>query len=319
MSYQYDQYLTKHKENVKNGFDWIRNNLPDMIENISNLEWQCCFDHDQSKSESDEYEAYDAYFYGNNKSYQVVQDYRKAWLLHLHRNPHHWQHWILINDDPKEGEILIEMPVNYIWEMICDWWAFSWAKGNLHEIFKWYDEHKNYMKLHTNTRKKVEEILAKIKEKLDEETFELAHHGIKGQKWGVKNGPPYPVCGNKLDKFSENDKIEMDLQMFAKIPEKKFTHYALDPKKSPDKARAFKEALGYTKENFRELIENIEKHVNKDRFVERGDSGYGMRYQQVMRLKGPNGKEANVLTAWVKEDDDFRMTSVYVTEKEESK
>ena len=21
----------------------------------------------------------------------------------------------------------------------------------------------------------------------------LAHHGIKGQKWGVKNGPPYPI------------------------------------------------------------------------------------------------------------------------------
>ena len=186
MSYQYDQYLIKHKENVKNGFDWIRNNLPDMIKDIPNLEWQCCFAHDQSKSESDEYEAYDAYFYGNNKSYQVVQDYRKAWLLHLHRNPHHWQHWVLINDDPKEGEILIEMPINYIWEMICDWWAFSWAKGNLHEIFKWYDEHKKYMKLHTNTRKKVEDILGRIKEKLDEETFELAHHGIKGQKWGVR-------------------------------------------------------------------------------------------------------------------------------------
>ena len=186
MIYQYDQYLIKHKENVKNGFDWIRNNLPDMIKDIPNLEWQCCFAHDQSKSESDEYEAYDAYFYGNNKSYQVVQDYRKAWLLHLHRNPHHWQHWVLINDDPKEGEILIEMPINYIWEMICDWWAFSWAKGNLHEIFKWYDEHKKYMKLHTNTRKKVEDILGRIKEKLDEETFELAHHGIKGQKWGVR-------------------------------------------------------------------------------------------------------------------------------------
>lgn len=186
MSYQYDQYLTKHKENVKNGFDWIRNNLPEMIKDIPNLEWQCCFAHDQSKSESDEYEAYDAYFYGNNKSYQVVQDYRKAWLLHLHRNPHHWQYWVLINDDPKEGEILMEMPINYIWEMICDWWAFSWAKGNLHEIFKWYDEHKKYMKLHTNTRKKVEDILGRIKEKLDEETFELAHHGIKGQKWGVR-------------------------------------------------------------------------------------------------------------------------------------
>ena len=35
-------------------------------------------------------------------------------------------------------------------------------------------------------RKKVEDILGRIKEKLDEETFELAHHGIKGQKWGVR-------------------------------------------------------------------------------------------------------------------------------------
>lgn len=21
----------------------------------------------------------------------------------------------------------------------------------------------------------------------------LAHHGVQGQKWGVKNGPPYPI------------------------------------------------------------------------------------------------------------------------------
>lgn len=24
-------------------------------------------------------------------------------------------------------------------------------------------------------------------------TSHLAHHGIKGQKWGVENGPPYPL------------------------------------------------------------------------------------------------------------------------------
>ena len=315
MSYQYDQYLAKHKENVKNGFDWIRDNLPELIDGVSNLEWQCCFAHDQSKSETDEYAAYDAYFYGNNKSYQVVQEYRKAWLLHIHRNPHHWQYWILINDDPKEGEILIEIPDNYILEMICDWWAFSWIKGDLHEVFKWYDEHKNYMKLHTNTRKKVEDILGKIKERLDEKTFELAHHGIKGQKWGVRNGPPYPIERSRLDKSSESGKIKMNLQIFAKIPEEKFTKYALDPKRSPNKARAFKEALGYTKENYRALIEDIERRLDKDKLVEKTDDGFGMRYEQVMRLKGPNGKEANVLTGWIQEDDDVRLTSVYVTEK----
>ena len=45
----------------------------------------------------------------------------------------------------------------------------------------------------------------------------LAHHGIKGQKWGVKNGPPYPLGYNdhntaekranpkgKLDNYADN-------------------------------------------------------------------------------------------------------------------
>lgn len=168
MSYQYDQYLTQHKENVVKGFYWIQDNLPDLVKDVRNAEWLTGFAHDQSKSEPDEYEAYDAYFYGGNRSFAVVQEYRKAWLLHLHRNPHHWQHWILINDDPKEGEILLEMPYDYILEMICDWWAFSWVKGNLTEIFGWYEEHKDYMKLHPNTRKTVEDILNRIKVKLEE-------------------------------------------------------------------------------------------------------------------------------------------------------
>ena len=59
------------------------------------------------------------------------------------------------------------MPYNYIIEMICDWWAFSWKSGNLYEIFDWYDKHKEYMILHNSTRKSVEYILNRIKEKLD--------------------------------------------------------------------------------------------------------------------------------------------------------
>lgn len=166
MSYQYDQYLLHHKVNVKKGFDWLKNNLPELVTDGINLEREIAFAHDLSKYNTDEYEAYDAYFYGGNRTFSVVQEFNKAWLLHIHRNPHHWQHWVLINDDPKEGEIIIEMPYNYILEMICDWWAFSWTKDNLNEIFNWYDEHKTYMKLHPKTREKVEDILKQIKEKL---------------------------------------------------------------------------------------------------------------------------------------------------------
>lgn len=87
MSFQYDQYLARHRANVKRGFDWLSENLPGLITNTLTAGWNTEFAHDQSKNEPDEYEAYDAYFYGNNRSYEVVQRYQRAWLLHIHRNP----------------------------------------------------------------------------------------------------------------------------------------------------------------------------------------------------------------------------------------
>jgi hypothetical protein len=172
MSIQYDNYLTNHKNNVYRGYKWISENLPDILKPDVSYEYQLTYGHDASKSSDREYHAYDAYFYGRNRSYQVVQEFNHAWLHHIHNNPHHWQHWVLINDNPNEGEIILDMHHLYIIEMICDWWAFSWAKGNLYEIFSWYDEHKDYMKLSDKTRKTVDDILAKIKTKLDEDKTE---------------------------------------------------------------------------------------------------------------------------------------------------
>lgn len=168
MSVMYDRYLENHKANVRKGFEWIRDNIPEIVEVTDNLEWQICINHDFSKTDPEEYDAYDAYFYGGNRSYSVVEDFRRAWLRHIHMNPHHWQHWVLINDEPGEGEIVLDMPYLYIIEMICDWWSFSWSKGDLTEIFNWYSEHKDYMKLSDTTRKSVEYILGKIEEKLKE-------------------------------------------------------------------------------------------------------------------------------------------------------
>lgn len=87
MSYQYDRYLAQHKSNVEAGFRWLQKNLPEITEG-SGAEHNIVFAHDQSKTEPDEYGPYDIYFYGGNRSYGVVEDFRKAWLLHIHRNPH---------------------------------------------------------------------------------------------------------------------------------------------------------------------------------------------------------------------------------------
>lgn len=165
MSMEYDFYLLEHRTNVNKAYMWIKHNIPKFIpvtmydEVLSN--------HDYSKNDFDEYYAYDEYFYGKEKTEKVIDDFNKAWLLHIHRSPHHWQYWVLINDDSDEGIKAVEMPHEHVIEMICDWWSFSWASGNLKEIFDWYNKHKDYMMLHENTREYVEDILMAIREKLD--------------------------------------------------------------------------------------------------------------------------------------------------------
>ena len=171
MSIEYDTYLTEHRENVAKGLDWLRHNLPDTVSStdLNCTYWTC--GHDLSKDWAEEYDAYDNYFYGR-RTKAVKEEFNYAWLHHIHNNSHHWQYWVLVNDDPEEGTIGLRMPYKYVIEMICDWWAFSWAKGNLYEIFDWYDKHKARMVLHENTRELVEEILGKIKAKLDEANVE---------------------------------------------------------------------------------------------------------------------------------------------------
>lgn len=65
----------------------------------------------------------------------------------------------------------MEMLVEYVIEMIADWWSFSFRSGDLSEIFDWYEKHKD-MKLHPKTRKLVEKILLRIKSELDKEKNE---------------------------------------------------------------------------------------------------------------------------------------------------
>lgn len=177
MSLEYDNYLKEHKANVGAALIWLRDNLPEVLNHKDDegvdfdWEWQIILKHDASKSDPEEYDAYDNYFYGN-KSFENTQKFNLAWLHHIHVNPHHWQHWVLINDDPKEGTICLDMPYNYIIEMICDWWSFSFKTGDLTEIFGWYDSHKEHIELSDNTRKTVHDILSRIKEKLEDSEYD---------------------------------------------------------------------------------------------------------------------------------------------------
>ncbi|QLE64003.1 minor capsid protein [Furfurilactobacillus rossiae] len=105
----------------------------------------------------------------------------------------------------------------------------------------------------------------------------------------------------------------------AIIPEAKLTKYALDPTNThggADKARVFKSALGYTQDNYQDLIDQIHAGQTKYHAVSKGDAGYGMQYQVDMPITGPNGAIKNVRTAWIKDKQSgqTRLVSLYVKE-----
>lgn len=175
MSQQYNEYLHEHISNVVKAFRWMidHNVLPLWVDDgfnqgyLPDVGHEALFMHDDSKWSTEEYDAYDDYFYGkdnrDDEDILVIDNaFDYAWLHHIHHNKHHWQHWVLLEDEGKTKAL--EMPKLCVYEMIADWWSFSWKQNDLESIFKWYNEHKEKIILHQNTRKLVEEILWKIRD-----------------------------------------------------------------------------------------------------------------------------------------------------------
>ena len=166
MSEQYDAYIKEHCASVRKGSYWIRKSLPELLIDIPGVDYELMILlHDDTKFNNDEYYAYDEYFYGK-KTKTSEKNMRYAFQNHIHQNPHHWQHWVHITDDGSPSIIALDMPYQYIIEMICDWWSFSWASGDLFSIFDWYNEHKKIIKFSKRTRDTVEDILHKLEEKI---------------------------------------------------------------------------------------------------------------------------------------------------------
>lgn len=179
MSKEYDEYLDNHRDGVRAALNFILEKVPEIDDILPDIRIfgtesaefifrQISMYHDASKNNATEYPQYDNYFYPKENSGpkdKVKEDFDYAWLHHIHANPHHWQHWVLINDD--DGTKALEIPDNYILEMVCDWMSFSINKGNLNEIFKWYEKAKEKQIMHPNSRKKVERLLEEIKKAIE--------------------------------------------------------------------------------------------------------------------------------------------------------
>jgi hypothetical protein len=118
--------------------------------------------HDWSKFLPGEWGPYAAYFYGVPvKRGGIVDRHRRdrfnaAWLHHQHFNPHHYQYWVLRNDDGST--VCLPMPDKYRREMVVDWRGAGLALGKP-DTAGWYLHNRERILLHDDTRAWVERTL----------------------------------------------------------------------------------------------------------------------------------------------------------------
>jgi hypothetical protein len=124
--------------------------------------------HDWQKFTPTEWSPYALSFYGpwgyKDRPQWLKDDFDKAWLHHQHRGPHHWQYWILRNDD---GNIVaLEMPNRYRLEMLADWRGAGRAINGKDDTVSWYLKNRDRMYLHYNTQNLIEQSLGVDKKEL---------------------------------------------------------------------------------------------------------------------------------------------------------
>lgn len=161
MSEKYDEYLTKHINAVSECYKLLTGNYLQR-----DYDDRIC--HDRSKYSEDEYKAYDEYFYplsNENEPYKKIKfDY--AWLHHIHNNPHHWQYWVLINDE--EGTYPLPIPLMYIEEMVADWGSFAYQKKDGDELIKWYEANRDKQNIHPDSRKIIDAMIVVLATRINE-------------------------------------------------------------------------------------------------------------------------------------------------------
>lgn len=129
--------------------------------------------HDWSKFMPSEWIPYARFFYGKYPSWDEVkfqcpgyngptkesieETFDRAWLHHQHLNAHHWQHWVLRNDDGSTKPLC--MPERFVREMVADWAGAGRAITGKWEVREWYSKNSHKIVLHDFTRRRVLELL----------------------------------------------------------------------------------------------------------------------------------------------------------------
>lgn len=124
--------------------------------------------HDLSKYSFVEFLSGVTYFQGNRSPIdkeKEVKGFSLGWLHHKGRNKHHWEYWL---DNGPTGIKPLDMPENYVIEMVCD----RVVASRIYQKEKYRDDSaliyylngRNHILIHPNTDKLIIHLLTYLSE-----------------------------------------------------------------------------------------------------------------------------------------------------------
>jgi hypothetical protein len=132
------------------------------------LEWPCAIRqlvvHDWSKFMPCEFGPYAYHFYVRTNHDRRKEDptFDRAWLHHIHLNPHHWDYWVL-----RVGHKVtaLRVPEKYLREMAADWLAMARQRGK--PPTEWYEAHQTGIHMHPASKSRIQVLIGYSEELSD--------------------------------------------------------------------------------------------------------------------------------------------------------
>lgn len=124
--------------------------------------------HDLSKYSWIEFSSGARYYQGYRSPIDAEKEdigYSQGWLHHKGRNKHHWEYWL---DKNKNGVFAIEVPFNYVQEMVCDRIAacmiYRGKDYNQNIPLEYFLKGTDRLYMHPNTADLLEKMLTIVKD-----------------------------------------------------------------------------------------------------------------------------------------------------------
>lgn len=118
--------------------------------------------HDDSKFGAEELPGYALHLCGGG----APEMFSKAWLHHIHNNPHHWQYWIFPDGYHPDGTSVehgvVYMPEHYALEMVADWMGASYVYTGSWDMADWLRENKPRIIVHSETGRFLDRVLSDL-------------------------------------------------------------------------------------------------------------------------------------------------------------